>query len=75
MAHGKPIIAHDNVYNREVLNGYGLYFDTEVSLEKQVNYIENSYQIISKRSIEAKRRIAEYYSWNSVLNKYRNLFN
>lgn len=69
-------IAHENVFNIEVLDNEGLFFHNEHDVSKHINYVEDSF---NKEEIESYKvnnldRIINYYSWPNISNKYINIF-
>jgi glycosyltransferase involved in cell wall biosynthesis len=74
MAAGAFIAAHDNVFNRYVLQEHALYFDTAASI---TSLIENlpSFETLRKRMAEANiRQIKEKYNWDKITEEYLELF-
>lgn len=74
MPFGKPILAYDVPFHREVLQGGGIYFKDEDNLAKCMGMLEDS-QIDLKEIAEWQiRRIGEEYNWGNVAAKYNLLF-
>jgi glycosyltransferase involved in cell wall biosynthesis len=68
---GNLVIAHDNVFNREVTGDLGFYFKTADDLPALLARIE--LQDEASRSglhLAAKQRILETYSWDRICNNY-----
>ncbi|WP_422081498.1 DUF1972 domain-containing protein [Ulvibacterium sp.] len=71
MGSGNMIIAHDNVFNKEVIGSLGFYF-------KDSNDIVNCFKEIeqlslfnrNKRSNELINRISTYYNWDLIADRY-----
>jgi glycosyltransferase involved in cell wall biosynthesis len=65
------VIAHDNLFNREVLGESGRYFTTESDLPGIINEIEelSAYErdTVGK---QAMQRIRECYTWERVISDY-----
>jgi glycosyltransferase involved in cell wall biosynthesis len=73
---GNIVLAHDNIFNREVTEHEMFYFSTEYSCAEQINIIDNlcEEEIVKKKHF-AVRRIKEYYSWERIINEYVEMFN
>lgn len=76
MGSGNLCIAHDNIFNREVLNDKGFFFKNENEVLQIVNYIETgeNEQEIEKIRSENLDRITEYYNWEDITHKYEEIF-
>lgn len=71
---GNIVIAHDNVFNREVAGDLGLYFKTSGEIPYHINKIENlSKEQKIEISVGARRRIKECYDWNAVAAAYQKM--
>ena len=75
MACGSFIIAHDNLFNKKVLKTGGLYFKNENELINLLKDINNIYKCKSKFIQENRENITANYNWDSVIDRYENLFN
>ena len=74
MAANALVIAHDNVYNKHILNENALFFQNEQDL-KVVLSAENEWIGKRKEMVERNRkRILEEYQWDSVVERYERLF-
>jgi glycosyltransferase involved in cell wall biosynthesis len=71
MACNCNIIAHDNPFNRAVLNNDGKYFTNEVSLAKVIKEMNSVRAEVSKNANIQK--IKERYNWHSVISAYEKL--
>jgi glycosyltransferase involved in cell wall biosynthesis len=75
MGAGNIIIAHDNIFNREVTDNSMFYFD---SIESCLHAINNVDSLDINTQIEfsniSKERIKNYYNWNMIAEKYSNMF-
>ena len=67
MACRRPIIAHDNEFNREVLGSAGLFFLDRTTLSSALSCLERSEMDASELGILAGIRVQELYSWNRVM--------
>jgi glycosyltransferase involved in cell wall biosynthesis len=70
---GNIIIAHDNVFNREVTNNKMFYFKDSEECAKAINVVEklNSEQTLIYRNL-ALDRITRYYNWERIAEEYFN---
>lgn len=68
MAAGNYVIAHDNVFNREVTGGDASFFDNAIGLTKILNKLE-SISLEVSREIMLKR-IKKIYNWDNISEKY-----
>ena len=70
-------ILYDVIYNKEVGSDAVFYFNkNENDLKNVIEKIENlSDDLINKLGIKAKDRIKNYYTWDLVVLKYKELFN
>ena len=71
MSAGNVVVAHDNVFNREVLGKSGYYFKNAVHLAELTNQAI-ALDALTARQIgqTAKDRAARRYSWESVCDAY-----
>lgn len=63
---GKPIVAHDNEFNREVLKDSGLFFSSEKSLTKIIN--ERNWENMLPLTLSSD------YDWCTISKNYKSLF-
>ena len=74
MASHSYIAAHDNPFNRSVLEEGAFYFKTSLDVEK----IINSYQDLAKnrdRKVALNlNKIRSDYSWDTIIGQYEDLF-
>jgi glycosyltransferase involved in cell wall biosynthesis len=75
MAAGRPIIARDCVFNREVLGEFGYFYERNVkSLSTNMcNLVQNLNiaELLAKKALE---RVRNYYNWNRITDLYENQF-
>lgn len=74
MASGALIVAHDNEFNRAVLNGSGYYFSSSPDVTQ---LIDTEISATTKRAefvAENMQRIESTYSWPLIVNKYETYF-
>jgi glycosyltransferase involved in cell wall biosynthesis len=73
---GNIIIAHDNIFNREVIANKMFYFSNEYEATSMINRVENlKNNEIQELEELAIKRIKEYYNWNRIASDYLNFFN
>lgn len=72
MVFGRPIIAHDNEFNREVLESGGAYFSDSKELSERISELESeaSLKWEYEKPQVAKARVQKHYSWEQVANSY-----
>ena len=74
MASGCSIVAFDSIFNREVLADCALYVSADPSdIATKINYLLDNSALRSALSQSAKKRAAEEYDWDKIVNKYGNL--
>lgn len=73
MACGCNIVAHDNVFNRAILDNSATYFSTWQEVK---NIIDKPLigSIIANRKIENNEKIRETYSWKRIIEDYETIF-
>lgn len=74
MAASAKIVAHDNPYNRSVLNEYGTYFKTSDDITRIIN-ANNRLQPtdLFEKSQHNLLNVHKYYSWEKIFEAYKNL--
>jgi len=70
------VIAHNNDYNRFVLNNKGLYFSSETELDDCINKLDK----MDNSSVEGVKRdcidrVSSDFKWSSVSDEYIRIFN
>ena len=72
---GNAVIAHDNVFNREVTNNQMLYFKTPKECAEAIIKVEtfNDDKMLEYKNISIQR-IIDYYNWDRIAKKYYNSF-
>ncbi|GAB5524349.1 MAG: glycosyltransferase family 1 protein [Roseivirga sp.] len=76
MASKNLCVCHDNVFNREVTGGSGLFFKDYEDVDRALNYIEaegNEAELTELRE-GAFKRIEEHYNWDRIVREYYELF-
>jgi rhamnosyltransferase len=74
MLFGKPILAYDVPFHREVLQDGGIYFRDEEDLSECIKRLENGEVDSKELAGWQARRIKEEYNWDNVAEKYNSLF-
>lgn len=74
MAAGARIIAHDNPFNRYILEEDALYFKTKDELAPQLREIENKWPSSVELIRNNKEKIRTDYQWDNIIKQYENLF-
>lgn len=73
---GNLVIAHSNIYNREVIGEIGYYFDKPVDIPSIITSIESlSAEARSSIGNQARDRIREKYDWDIITNSYLHILN
>jgi glycosyltransferase involved in cell wall biosynthesis len=71
---GNLIVAHDNVFNREVTGEIGFYFKVPEDIPSLVGKIERlSIEERQSLTCKAKSRIRENYDWDEISNFYHQI--
>ncbi len=74
MASGRPVIALDCIFNREVLSSYGYFYSPEEkSLLEQLNEVINNPVKAQRKTRGALERIKLKYDWDLVANQYEEM--
>jgi len=74
MLSGRPILAYDVPFHREVLQGGGIYFKDEDELAECIERLENTEVDLKEIEEYQIKRIEEEYNWSNVAAKYNLLF-
>ena len=67
-------VCHDNVFNREVLAGVGLFFEDESALSNLLNSASLALSVEEQLGTRARDRIVSYYNWDLIAERYDKLF-
>ena len=74
MSAGASIIAHDNIFNREVLSDCGLFFKNADDIATLISDLELKDHLWFKENAEKNRtRIAQHYNWDRIFTNYLNV--
>lgn len=75
MAAARPIIARDCIFNREVLAGYGYFYERNVeSLLEQFNSIKRNHDDAESKAKSAFDRVKTVYTWEQITDQYEAMF-
>lgn len=74
MLFGRPILAYDVPFHREVLQDGGIYFRDADDLAKCMGMLENNEIDLKQIEKWQIKRIQEEYNWDDVAEKYKLLF-
>lgn len=66
------IIAHDNIFNREVCEDSAVYFKDAEQLRAEIEFADNNMKNLLEMKEEAYQRVLNYYSWEYVVHNYEN---
>lgn len=76
--YGCAIIAHDNRFNREMLNNgdFGTYFTKKKdSLKNIINYCDLDIDFVESLKENKRKEISKKYEWNFITKSYLKIFN
>lgn len=73
MGCGNLVFAHDNPFNRETLDGNGLFFLDEVELTSLLDKAEGADADLAKHRAGAKLRALTCYQWPDIVARYASL--
>jgi glycosyltransferase involved in cell wall biosynthesis len=73
---GNIVLAHDNIFNREVTADRMFYFKNVDDVSNMLKVIENlaSDELVKLKDF-SKNRILDYYNWERITNEYTAFFN
>jgi glycosyltransferase involved in cell wall biosynthesis len=74
MAANSFIIAHNNIYNKSVLDSSALYFHNSEDITDIVNNVDNLLSEKDKFTESNLKKIEKIYNWNNITDQYINLF-
>jgi glycosyltransferase involved in cell wall biosynthesis len=74
MSFGRPILANDVPFHREILQGGGVYFSNEEGLASAIVMLEKGEADLKEIAEWQARRLEEEYNWDYVAEKYVALF-
>jgi len=75
MAAGRPVIARDCIFNREVLDNNGYFYDKSIeSLSDRMDFVSAHVQEAEKKAASALQRVKRTYNWDIVASQYEVLF-
>jgi len=71
---GNCILAHENPFNAEVLDGHGLLFRDAMDLASKIQLIEDQPELAQSYRHSAPERIRTFYNWDRIVGQYEELF-
>jgi glycosyltransferase involved in cell wall biosynthesis len=71
---GNCILAHENPFNAEVLDGYGLLFRDADDLAEKIHRIEREPEFAEDYRLRAPDRIGAAYNWERIVDQYEEFF-
>jgi len=74
MQFGKPILAYDVPFNREVLGPAGIYFKNSENLAFEINLLEKGKFDLKTIKESMIQRVNKQYNWETITIKYEKLF-
>ncbi|VAW65696.1 Alpha-D-GlcNAc alpha-1,2-L-rhamnosyltransferase [hydrothermal vent metagenome] len=69
---GNAVLAHDNKFNRWVAGEKNIYFTSIENCESQLDKILNNAELIKSMQDFSKDKHKEMFTWELILDKYRN---
>jgi len=73
MGAGSAVLAHDNKYNRWVVQGGAVYFKDTNECESQIDRLLSDDEFVSELKKASQQRFEQEFTWNAVLIQYENL--
>jgi glycosyltransferase involved in cell wall biosynthesis len=73
MATNTVIVAHNNIFNRSILESNAFYFDTKTDITHILESIKNK-KDYTHYSMSNYKKINDIYNWDSISLQYLNLF-
>jgi glycosyltransferase involved in cell wall biosynthesis len=70
MGAGAPVLAHDNVFNREVTGGYARYFATREQLGVELTTTETDLKAARDTGEAGQQHVKTTYRWDAVADAY-----
>ncbi len=76
MGFGNCVIVNGTPENKEVLGGAGLIYkkNNVEDLRNKIQYVIENPHIIAQFGEKAQKRVRRYYNWETITNKYEELF-
>lgn len=68
MASNGLICAHDNIFNRSILNDDAFYFKTSEDVSQVVSTVEKSEHAV--KIVNNRDKISQHYSWSKIIKSY-----
>jgi len=75
LGYGNCVLALGTVFNREVLQDYGVSFERDAAdLARKIQHIEDHPEVAAEYRTRAPQRIREAYTWEMITDQYEELF-
>jgi glycosyltransferase involved in cell wall biosynthesis len=74
MGYGNCVLTYATPENTEVAGGAALEYRTESELTELIERVAGDRALVEEHRDRAQRRIAEHYSWDSITDRYEELF-
>jgi glycosyltransferase involved in cell wall biosynthesis len=74
LGYGNCVLALGTVFNREVLQDYGIYFNDSADLSRKMQQLEDRPETAVRYRLHAPERIRECYTWETITDQYEELF-
>ena len=75
MGYGACVLAHDTIFNREVLADAGLFFSTDArALAELMRRVETDPALVAELRQRGPQRITAEYTWDKIAGQYEELF-
>jgi glycosyltransferase involved in cell wall biosynthesis len=70
MGCGNVVIAHDNLFNREVLGNSGPFFSTLRDVTAAIDSVDSGKIDIARTKIGVVERVKQFYTWDRITDHY-----
>lgn len=75
LGYGNCVLALGTAFNREVLQDYGIVFESDADdLARKIQHIEEHPEIAAVYRVRAPQRIREAYTWEIITDQYEEFF-
>lgn len=75
MGYGACVLARDTVFNREVLDNAGLFFEGDPApIAKLINHLDATPALAGLLRARGVQRVRERYSWEKIVDDYERVF-
>lgn len=70
---GRPVIAHDNVFNREVAGDLAVYVRNTADVSGAIAAVETNPRLMAEKALANRDRVIRLYNWEKVADDYATL--